>query len=130
MKLNQKQVDALKRAIDARQEELVAEVRADVSRSRDEAAGRQAGEVSDSKDQASAEQAVRLNVAELLLDLDQLSQVQAARTRLESGTFGVCTDCGGDIPYERLRAQLAALRCVDCQRLNEEAKAQMPGVGR
>lgn len=130
MKLNQKQLDALKRAIDARQEELVAEVRADVSRSRDEAAGTQAGEVSDSKDQASVEQAVRLNVAELLLDLDQLSQVQAARTRLESGTFGVCTDCGGDIPYERLRAQLAALRCVDCQRINEEAIAQTPGVGR
>ena len=130
MKLNQKQLDALKRAIDARQEELVAEVRADVSRSRDEAVGTQAGEVSDSTDQASAEQAVRLNVAELLLDLDQLSQVQAARTRLETGTFGVCTDCGGDIPYERLRAQLAALRCVDCQRINEEATAQTPGAGR
>lgn len=130
MKLNEKQLNALKRAIDARQEELVAEVRADVSRSRDEAGGARAGEVSDTKDQASAEQAVRLNVAELDLDLDQLSQIQAARTRLECGSFGVCTDCGSNIPYERLRAQLVALRCVDCQRINEQAIAQMPGVGR
>ena len=131
MKLNQKQLSALKRAIDARHEELLGEVRADVSRARDEAGAARAGEVSDTKDQAAAEQAVRVNVAETQLDLDELGQIQAARARLESGTFGVCTDCGGDIPYERLRAQLVALRCVDCQRVNEEATAKKTsGVGR
>ncbi|HYJ17579.1 MAG TPA: TraR/DksA C4-type zinc finger protein, partial [Burkholderiales bacterium] len=62
--------------------------------------------------------------AELLMDLDQLSQIQAARKRLDGGEFGRCVDCRQDIPYERLQAQPAALRCLDCQRKREDALAR------
>jgi DnaK suppressor protein len=32
----------------------------------------------------------------------------------------VCIDCGGDVGVERLRAEPAAPRCIDCQRRHEK----------
>lgn len=37
------------------------------------------------------------------------------RLRREDGRFGACTACGADIPFDRLRAQPMAARCVGCQ---------------
>jgi len=124
MALSDKQRTALKQAIDARHEELLAEVREDVSRTRGDARPVQPGDVLEPAERASTEQTVQTDIAELLLDLDQLSQIQAARRRFEAGEFGHCVDCGQDIPYERLQAQPAALRCLDCQRMREGAAAR------
>jgi RNA polymerase-binding transcription factor len=48
-------------------------------------------------------------------DVGELRAVESALARLHTPAFGVCADCGEDIPYVRLRAQPAALRCVACQ---------------
>ena len=130
MTLSREQLDELNRAIDSRYEELAAEVRADVSRARDDTAIGLAGDVVDAGDRASADQIVRMDDAELLRDLDELSQMQAARLRFGSSDFGRCADCDHEIPFERLRAQPAALRCLDCQRLWEGALAQTAGPKR
>ncbi len=45
----------------------------------------------------------------------ELSAIDAAIKRIEAGTFGLCTDCGVDIPTARLHANPAAMRCVACQ---------------
>lgn len=45
----------------------------------------------------------------------ELADVQRALERMEHGEYGVCVDCGGTIPVERLRIQPTALRCVPCQ---------------
>jgi RNA polymerase-binding transcription factor DksA len=127
MTLSREQLDELKRAVESRYEELAAEVRADVSRARDDTAIGLAGDVVDAGDRASADQIVRMDDAELLRDLEELNQMQAARSRLGSGDFGRCVDCDHEIPYERLRAQAAALRCLDCQRVWEGALAQTAG---
>jgi DnaK suppressor protein len=37
-------------------------------------------------------------------------------------TGGECLDCGEEIPEARLRANPAALRCVDCQQDSETAR--------
>lgn len=42
-------------------------------------------------------------------------QVERALDRLRDGHYGVCEDCGADIPTERLRFRPEATRCVDCQ---------------
>lgn len=42
-------------------------------------------------------------------------QVDHALERLNQGTYGVCEDCGKQIPAERLRFRPEATRCVDCQ---------------
>jgi RNA polymerase-binding transcription factor len=46
-----------------------------------------------------------------------LRNVETALARLESGSYGICTDCGAEIPAERLRALPAAERCRACQEL-------------
>ena len=44
-------------------------------------------------------------------------RLSAALEAIEAGTYGVCVDCGAEIPEGRLRALPDAVRCVSCQRL-------------
>ena len=39
-----------------------------------------------------------------------------ALQRLDEGTYGICIDCGEDIPAERLEAIPEAIRCIDDQK--------------
>ncbi len=45
----------------------------------------------------------------------ELDAVDAALKRIEAGTYGVCTDCGTDIPAARLHAAPETPRCIGCQ---------------
>jgi DnaK suppressor protein len=48
-----------------------------------------------------------------------LADIDAALTRIEDGTYGVCTSCGKPIPEERLEARPWAPLCIDCKRQRE-----------
>ncbi|MGY6501091.1 MAG: TraR/DksA family transcriptional regulator [Acidimicrobiales bacterium] len=43
-----------------------------------------------------------------------LAAIDAAERRLEDGTYGTCTTCGGEIAPERLAALPATPTCVTC----------------
>ena len=43
------------------------------------------------------------------------TEAMEALHRVDTGTYGVCTDCGEKIPAARLRAKPEAIRCVECQ---------------
>jgi len=45
----------------------------------------------------------------------QLAQIDSALARLDDGQYGICLECGEDIPVERLRAIPSALYCVRCK---------------
>ncbi len=45
----------------------------------------------------------------------ELDAVDAALKRIEAGSYGVCTDCGTDIPAARLHAAPETPRCLACQ---------------
>lgn len=49
----------------------------------------------------------------------ELMLIDAAITRMDSGVFGECVDCGADIVYERLEALPFAIRCEEDARLHE-----------
>ena len=53
-----------------------------------------------------------------LRDRDQqhLDAIDAALARIDSGTYGHCSACGGVIAPERLDALPWAALCIDCQR--------------
>lgn len=53
-----------------------------------------------------------------------MRDILAARERLSAGVYGICTDCGEAIAYERLLAYPTAKRCIGCQRLHEQDKAR------
>ncbi|HVN27480.1 MAG TPA: TraR/DksA C4-type zinc finger protein [Candidatus Binataceae bacterium] len=46
---------------------------------------------------------------------DRLRLIDQAIARVDNGSYGVCAECGEDIPVERLKALPFALLCVDCQ---------------
>jgi RNA polymerase-binding protein DksA len=48
-----------------------------------------------------------------------LAEIDAALKRIEDGTYGQCTNCGTQIPPERLEARPWATLCIDCQRQRE-----------
>jgi hypothetical protein len=44
-----------------------------------------------------------------------VEQIAAALNRLEAGTYGRCTRCGGPIAAARLEVLPYAAACIDCQ---------------
>lgn len=49
----------------------------------------------------------------------QLTEIDAARSRMRSGQYGVCIDCQEAIPFSRLQAYPTAMRCTACQSRHE-----------
>ena len=46
--------------------------------------------------------------------IHEAEQILAALARIESGDYGVCTECGADIAPARLAALPTATRCIAC----------------
>lgn len=72
-------------------------------------------EVSDAKEVASVGTQIVIDDAEVDRDLAELREIQAARQRIQKGTYGSCVDCGADIEPDRIQAQPQASRCLQCQ---------------
>lgn len=58
---------------------------------------------------------------------ERLKEIDAAMGRLEVGAYGICEECGEEIPVERLKAMPFALFCVDCQ--GKRNRARTTGAG-
>jgi RNA polymerase-binding protein DksA len=114
------QLDQLRCALERRRETLFEELKRDVARARDEQFGELAGTSPDSGDVSVAALLADLDQAELSRDIMELRDIEAARKRFLDGAYGICLDCGADIGFERLRAEPAAARCVECQRRHEK----------
>ena len=48
-----------------------------------------------------------------------LEEIDAALGRIDAGTYGICTNCGDEIPQARLEAYPWASLCIDCRRRAE-----------
>jgi RNA polymerase-binding transcription factor DksA len=120
MPLNRREIIRLARAIEERREALLSEIRSEVARTRDEPFAALAGATPDKGDEAPADLLADVGEAEVTRDLTELKSLEAARKRIEDGSYGICADCGADIPFQRLLAEPGALRCVDCQARHEK----------
>jgi len=58
----------------------------------------------------------------------KLTLMDEALGRLRNGSYGICEDCGEEIPEERLRVSPYAARCVPCQARKEGPPSSGPGV--
>ena len=47
--------------------------------------------------------------------MSQRTEILAALSRIQDGSYGTCADCGRPIPEGRLEARPEAARCVACQ---------------
>lgn len=116
--LSKKQLDHLHSLLDEREQELRAETRHEIEQQDNFA--QLASEVPDPGDSSFADLSVDLNNAALNRDMVELRAIEAARKRMEAGTYGVCIECEIPIPYERLEAQPTADRCAPCQGMFEK----------
>ncbi len=51
-----------------------------------------------------------------------LREVRQALQRMDNGEYGVCEECGEEIPLPRLKAQPMATLCVACKQSLEEGR--------
>lgn len=60
-------------------------------------------------------------IAERERERRELAYIEASLKRLHEPEFGLCADCGAEIPFARLQANPIAVRCLGCQRIHEGA---------
>ena len=119
MSISQSQSEALMQLIDARAADLKEKIRSTLPKPADETAIERTGLTQDEVDVATAAAEDQLTHTMHERYLQELRQVEAARERAANGLLDCCSECGGEIGYERLRAQPFAVRCVECQSRHE-----------
>ena len=97
MPLNRRQIIELSNAIKERRDELIEELHSETA------------DRSDPAEQADTDR-----------DVAELQELDDARERLATGSYGACTNCGSDIEFGRLCARPGAARCLDCQERSEK----------
>ena len=114
---------SLRLQLDARRRELVDEISRDAAevalapeaRGEDLTSSQHPADVASDLDQRE-----RL-VAQTGTERVRLVAVDDALARLAAGSYGLCVDCGAEIPLERLIALPQAARCIACQQRGERS---------
>lgn len=118
--LTQEQIRHLSKLMDERYERERKEIDTVAQRTRERL---DEGVSADWVDAALTESTLASDDAVIRQDVADIRDILAARERLSAGVYGICTDCGEAIAYERLLAYPTAKRCIRCQRLHEQGKA-------
>jgi DnaK suppressor protein len=123
MALTPQQTEELQDLVERRREALRTEFGQDLSRMREDHLDQVVGAVPDPGDESVQSLIQDLDQAEASRDLAELRMLDAARARIDEGSYGICTNCGQDIAFERLRANPGAERCIQCQTVFEKTHA-------
>jgi DnaK suppressor protein len=59
----------------------------------------------------------------------ELLAVEKALSKMATGSFGICEDCGEEIPAKRLMVLPAARLCANCQAFEERQNARTRANG-
>src|SRR5262245_25573670 len=120
MALTLQQAQELRTIVDTRSAALAREVGLDLDRVREDGLDNVVGAVPDPGDESVQSLIQDLDQAVASRDLSELRMLEAARSRMDDGTYGICSYCGQDIGFQRLRANPGAERCIKCQTLFEK----------
>lgn len=85
--------------------------------------------IADAGDLSSILTESEVDLSEAMRDVEEWRALRTSLRRVDEGTYGVCTECGVDIPFERLHAAPLAHRCIDCQVIAERRERTFPGQG-
>lgn len=78
----------------------------------------------DVREAAQREEERELDMALSDMEQRELGEVSNALRRLHIDAFGRCTDCDAEIPFDRLKVEPWALRCVACEGRRERDPRQ------
>ncbi|OQY43680.1 MAG: RNA polymerase-binding protein DksA [Desulfobacteraceae bacterium 4572_87] len=54
-------------------------------------------------------------------------KIKEALNRIETGTFGICEECGEDISEQRLNARPVTTLCINCKK-SQESEEKLKGL--
>lgn len=54
----------------------------------------------------------------------EIAKISAALLRLDSGRYGICTECGEAIEEQRMKVYPYARECIECARFEERRRAR------
>jgi len=74
-----------------------------------------ARQVHDRGEEAIADSMEKVNLEVIKHQLQELKDIGQALNNIDNGRYGTCEDCDGPIAVERLNANPAVIRCVECQ---------------
>jgi DnaK suppressor protein len=83
----------------------------------------------DEMDQARSTTDVETHASLIERAEDRLRLIDEALARVDNGSYGICAECGEDIPVERLKALPFALFCVDCQEKRSKGRGRWGAGG-
>lgn len=126
--LTEQDLAALRSALDEREQQLGREVRELDAERQDNPRSEPGTHVDDLAEQGEQRTHEALRHAERERDVEELRAIEAARERMDAGSYGECIECGEDIPVERLKVQPSASRCVPCQERYEITHPPLPAV--
>ena len=110
----------LRQMLDQRRREMEVDVRTRVRGARtDRVSG-----VCDELDQSDAARQEDMDFVLIQMKAETLARVDEALARLDTGSYGCCEACGGEISEKRLRALPFAERCTDCESKHEEGQGR------
>jgi len=124
MALTQDELAEVTNRLEGRYSSLLEEVRNELEQGENqqyvELLGRVPGDIGD---ESVADALADLNLGLIDRHIRELRDIEAARVRIRDGRFNLCTDCGQEIGFERLRAYPTATRCITCQSQREAIRA-------
>jgi RNA polymerase-binding protein DksA len=113
----------LEHMLAARQRALLDDIHRELQQSDQQQLRDLADRVRDSGDESVSRLIADLDAAAIDRDVRELREVEAARVRLKTASYGMCADCGEPIAWARLLAQPVALRCIACATRHERGHA-------
>ena len=121
--LTRTQIRSLEKLLQTQRRASVDEAEAELKLVQEQSVADVAGEVADPGDESVAILLTDLNNTMAQRHVDEVGAIDRALAQIHGGDFGCCSDCGGDIPYARLKAFPTATRCTACQTKREHTFA-------
>jgi DnaK suppressor protein len=124
MALSKPQLSELTTRLDCRYASLLEEVRDALEKSENQQYVELIDRVpADIGDQSVGDALADLSLALIDRHIQEIRDIEAARSRIKDHRFGICIGCGQEIGFERLVAYPTAKRCVACQQQRERTYA-------
>ena len=111
----------LKLMLEERRREILNEVQGKIRDQRDDSTWGKVNEVLDAGESSEVDIQEDIEFALIQMKAETLTKINEALGRLEAGTYGYCSECGGEISEQRLRALPFAVRCKECEEAREVA---------
>lgn len=113
--MKNKRLQQLHDLLEAKKRALVAQLRTSLGEQRTEDVRMSFELAHDDGDKSVEEHKRHVQASVQSIKSEQLDLIEQALEKLAAGTYGICAECGSEIPLQRLEIQSFASYCVACQ---------------